>query len=78
MVRDARAGSESRAAGAWQGCNRASPRRRRGAAPGGPLLTGQYQHRVGMYRNGLDINRDGATIAELLAEHGYETAMTGK
>ncbi len=42
------------------------------------LLTGQYQHRVGMHSNGLDINRDGATIAELLAEHGYETAMTGK
>ncbi len=42
------------------------------------LLTGQYQHRVGMHRNGLDINRKGATIAELLKESGYQTAMTGK
>ncbi len=42
------------------------------------LLTGQYQQRVGMYRNGRDITRDGVTVAEVLKQHGYQTAMTGK
>ena len=42
------------------------------------LLTGQYPHRVGLHRNGLDLSRDGITIAEALREAGYQTAMTGK
>ncbi|WP_206108115.1 arylsulfatase [Paludisphaera soli] len=42
------------------------------------LLTGLYPHQVGLAQNGRDLGRDGATIAELLREHGYQTAMAGK
>ena len=42
------------------------------------LLTGLYPHQVGLARNGRDLTRDGATIAELLRAAGYQTAMAGK
>ena len=42
------------------------------------LLTGLYPHQVGLARNGRNLTRDGATIAELLREAGYQTAMVGK
>jgi arylsulfatase len=42
------------------------------------LLTGLYPHQVGLARNGRDLSRDGATIAELLRAAGYQTAMAGK
>lgn len=42
------------------------------------LLTGLYAHQVGLARNGQDLTRDGATIAELLRAEGYQTAMAGK
>ncbi|MDG3005324.1 arylsulfatase [Paludisphaera mucosa] len=42
------------------------------------LLTGLYPHQVGLARNGRDLTRDGATIAELLHAAGYQTAMAGK
>ncbi len=42
------------------------------------LLTGLYPHQVGLARNGRDLTRDGATIAELLRTAGYQTAMMGK
>lgn len=42
------------------------------------LLTGLYQHQVGLKRNGQSLTRDGATIAEVLREAGYDTAMAGK
>ncbi|WP_435016105.1 arylsulfatase [Tundrisphaera sp. TA3] len=42
------------------------------------MLTGLYPHQVGLARNGRDLSRDGATIAELLRAGGYQTAMAGK
>ena len=42
------------------------------------LLTGLYPHQVGLAHNGHNLNRDGATIAELLRTAGYQTAMAGK
>ncbi|SHM16266.1 arylsulfatase [Flavobacterium flevense] len=42
------------------------------------LLTGQYQHKVGLRRNGASLNKSGATIAEVLQQNGYHTAMVGK
>ena len=42
------------------------------------LLTGLYPHQVGLTRNGNSLSRDGATIAELLRDADYETAMFGK
>ncbi len=42
------------------------------------LLTGRYQHRVGMHRNGLDLSLDSLTMAEALRRAGYRTAMAGK
>jgi arylsulfatase A-like enzyme len=42
------------------------------------LLTGLYPHQVGLARNGRNLTRDGATIAELLRTAGYQTAMAGK
>lgn len=42
------------------------------------LLTGLYQHRVGLQVNGHSLNRKGVTIAEVLKESGYQTGMTGK
>ncbi|MHC5536742.1 arylsulfatase [Singulisphaera rosea] len=42
------------------------------------LLTGLYPHQVGLAKNGRDLSRDAATIAELLRDGGYQTAMVGK
>ncbi len=42
------------------------------------LLTGLYPHQVGLALNGRTLTHDGATIAELLRVHGYQTAMAGK
>jgi arylsulfatase len=42
------------------------------------LLTGQYAHKVGLAQNGNALTRNGATIAELLRENGYQTGMVGK
>lgn len=42
------------------------------------LLTGQYAHKVGLAANGNALTRNGATIAELLKENGYQTGMVGK
>ena len=42
------------------------------------LLTGLYPHQVGLARNGRDLSRDAATLAELLRAAGYQTAMAGK
>lgn len=42
------------------------------------LLTGQYQHKVGLGRNGASLSKSGVTIAEVLQQNGYNTAMVGK
>ena len=42
------------------------------------LLTGLYQHQVGLKVNGRSLTRDGVTIAEALKAAGYQTAMSGK
>jgi len=42
------------------------------------LMTGLYPHQVGLARNGRDLSRDAATVAELLRDAGYRTAMSGK
>ncbi|MBO9202927.1 MULTISPECIES: arylsulfatase [Niastella] len=42
------------------------------------LLTGQYAHKVGLAQNGNALTHNGATIAELLRENGYQTGMVGK
>jgi arylsulfatase A-like enzyme len=42
------------------------------------LMTGQYQHKVGLARNGRSLTRNGITIAEALKPAGYNTAMAGK
>ena len=42
------------------------------------LMTGQYQHRVGMAKNGRNLDLYAPTIAEILAEKGYHTGMAGK
>ena len=42
------------------------------------LLTGQYPHKVGINAMGVNLNRNAATIAEVLKENGYHTGMTGK
>jgi len=42
------------------------------------LMTGLYQHQVGLERNGRSLTRDGVTIAEVLKQAGYQTAMAGK
>lgn len=42
------------------------------------LLTGQYAHKVGLAQNGNALTRNGATIAELLKDAGYQTGMSGK
>lgn len=42
------------------------------------MLTGQYQHKVGLDRNGKSMNRSGVTIAEALKSAGYQTGMVGK
>ncbi len=42
------------------------------------LLTGSYPHRVGLGRNGRTMDLEVPTVAELLKDVGYQTAMTGK
>jgi len=42
------------------------------------LLTGQYAHKVGLSMNGNALTSNGATIAEILREQGYQTGMVGK
>lgn len=42
------------------------------------LLTGQYQHKVGLTRNGASMTKNGVTISEVLRQNGYATAMVGK
>lgn len=42
------------------------------------LLTGQYAHKVGLSINGNALTKNGATIAELLKDNGYQTGMVGK
>lgn len=42
------------------------------------LLTGQYQHKVGLSKNGQSMNRKGVTIAEVLKAQQYQTGMVGK
>jgi arylsulfatase len=42
------------------------------------LMTGKYQHRVGMARNGRNLDQNSPTVAEILQAHGYHTGMAGK
>jgi len=42
------------------------------------MLTGCYQHRVGLTRNGANLSKNAVTIAEVLKGAGYQTGMTGK
>ena len=42
------------------------------------LMTGKYQHRVGMANNGRNLDLYTPTIAEILAKNGYHTGMAGK
>jgi arylsulfatase A-like enzyme len=42
------------------------------------MLTGCYQHKVGLTRNGNNLSKNAVTIAEVLKGSGYQTAMTGK
>ena len=42
------------------------------------LLTGQYQHKVGVGEFGTSLTNNGVTIAEALKKAGYNTAMVGK
>lgn len=42
------------------------------------LQTGQYQHRTGVYRNGIVLPQDVPTLAHHFRDAGYETAYIGK
>jgi len=42
------------------------------------LLTGHYPQNVGIRGMGVNLNRNAATIAEILQSGGYHTGMTGK
>ena len=42
------------------------------------LLTGCYQHKVGLSRNGASLAKNAVTVAEALKKAGYQTGMTGK
>ncbi len=42
------------------------------------LLTGQYPQKVGIDAMGVNLNKNAATIAEVLKANGYHTGMTGK
>ena len=42
------------------------------------LMTGKYQHRVGMANNGQNLSPDSPTLPEILVENGYHTGMAGK
>ncbi len=42
------------------------------------LLTGQYPHKAGLHKNGNSLSTRSATLAEVLGNNDYETAMVGK
>ena len=42
------------------------------------LMTGKYQHRVGMAENGRNLDLFSPTLAEILSDNGYHTGMAGK
>ena len=42
------------------------------------MLTGCYQHKVGLGSNGASLSKNAVTIAEALKTSGYQTGMTGK
>jgi arylsulfatase A-like enzyme len=42
------------------------------------LLTGQYQNKNGVWRNGLGLASDAVTIATVLRQHGYTANYLGK
>lgn len=42
------------------------------------LMTGLYQHRVGLQVNGHSLSQESITIAEALKKGGYQTGMSGK
>ncbi|MBT3200479.1 MAG: arylsulfatase [Phycisphaerales bacterium] len=42
------------------------------------MLTGCYQHKVGLAHNGNNLSKNAVTIAEVLKTAGYQTGMTGK
>jgi len=42
------------------------------------LMTGKYQHLVGMADNGLSLSPDAPTVAEILVQNGYHTGIAGK
>lgn len=42
------------------------------------LLTGRYPHEVGLRSNGASLSKEVPTLAEILSDNGYQTAMTGK
>ncbi len=42
------------------------------------MLTGMYQHQVGLTFNGQSLNKNCVTIAEVLKDAGYQTGMAGK
>mgnify|MGYP000147359953 CR=1 FL=1 len=42
------------------------------------LLTGKYAHEVGLRTNGASLSKKVPTIAEILRDNGYHTAMSGK
>ncbi len=42
------------------------------------ILTGKYSHRNGFYRNGNRFDGSQTTVAKLLQDSGYETAVIGK
>jgi uncharacterized sulfatase len=44
----------------------------------GTLLTGRYPSTTGQWRNGIPLDDDERTIAELLSEAGYTTGLLGK
>ena len=42
------------------------------------LMTGKYQHLVGLTSNGNNLDPDSPTVAEILSDNGYHTGMSGK
>jgi arylsulfatase A-like enzyme len=42
------------------------------------LMTGKYQHLVGLALNGRNLSQEVPTVAEILFENGYHTGMSGK
>lgn len=44
----------------------------------GSLLTGRYPNANGQWRNGIPLPREERTIADILGDNGYDTALIGK